>query len=69
MGDDGLQPGELQLMERLARRWRDGELVELNQKVVPLAEREALRIGLQCFQILRIEAKITADSELQARAD
>src|SRR6202046_1208876 len=69
MRDDGLDAGELELVERLVARSRDGEIGELDEEIIFFVERVAPGIGADVEEIVVAHVKIAAEAEREAAGE
>jgi len=65
MRDDGADPGELQLMQRLIERRRNREIGKFDQQVVLLIQSEPFRVVLYFLKIVEAQVEITPGGQGQ----
>ena len=66
MCDDGAQSGQLQFVQSLVHRWRDGKFVELDEKIVLLINAVLRNVAANGANIFRAEVEIAAGGQREA---
>src|SRR5229473_6716653 len=69
VGDHGPKSLQLQSVQDVIHRRRDGNFVELHEQIIALIDAEARRVRVQSFEVLGIEMKIAARCQGQAIAN